>query len=37
MQRETPDGGPEVQGITVSMAGEAAVDLAGEMDGEGPG
>lgn len=30
-------GGPEIQRVSLGAAGEAAVDLAGEMDGEGSG
>ncbi len=33
---EAADGSPEVERVAVGAAGEAAVDLPGEMDGEGP-
>ena len=35
MEGESLDGCPEVEWIAVRTAGEAAVDLAGKVDGEG--
>jgi hypothetical protein len=36
MKRQTLDGCPEVEGIALGAASEAAVNLPGEMDREGP-
>ena len=35
MNGQTVDGGPEIQGIAVGTAGEAVIDLASEMHGDG--
>ncbi len=36
VKRKAADGSPEVKQVAVGVAGEAAVGLPGEMDGEGP-
>jgi hypothetical protein len=35
VQGQAADGGPKIQRVAVGAAGEAVVDLAGEMDREG--
>ena len=36
VERQAPDGGPEIERVAVGAASEAVIALTGEMDREGP-